>query len=226
MTAKPSAHAMLRAAELRRKTEGRRRPPPSSPSSLKPHGGHVLNHLLIYRLALINLMGFVLLALALQRGWIAPVLDGDSTRLVYVMIALFGIFLVSLFIRALKVSHHLNATKRSGSQPRPINKVKFLEKMAHLDEIPEWLVTLGLLGTVIGISIALFGIDQDALGTPAGVKTVVTGLIAGMQVALYTTIVGGVLGLWASINRRILRTAAVLMLEDVNHLAETMGRAA
>ncbi|MHB1087050.1 MAG: MotA/TolQ/ExbB proton channel family protein [Minisyncoccota bacterium] len=177
----------------------------------------MLDNLLIQRLAIINLIGAVLLGFAWQRGLVMPVLDGDSTRLVYVMIALFLVFQVSLFIRAAKVSALLNMTKRKAPLP-VINGVKFLEKMAHLDEIPDWLVTLGLLGTVIGVSIALFGVDQNSLGSPEGVKAVVTGLIGGMQVALYTTIVGGVLGFWCSINRRILRTASVVMIEDVRDL--------
>lgn len=174
----------------------------------------MLNFLLLYRLIIVNLIGFVILGFAFSKGWVMPVLDGDSTRLVYVMIALFVVFQVSLFIRAGKISALLNKTKRKAPLPA-INGVKFLEKMAHLDEISDWLVTLGLLGTVIGMSIALFGVDQNSLGSPEGVKAVVTGLIGGMQVALYTTIVGGVLGFWCSINRRILRTAAVVMLEDV-----------
>lgn len=176
----------------------------------------MLRNLLLYRLLIVNLMGFVLLGLAFQRGWVMPVLDGDSTKLVYVMIALFCLFLVSLFVRASKITARLNTMKGGVTPGTTINETKFLEKMAHLDEIPEWLVTLGLLGTVIGVSMALFGVDQNSLSSPEGVKKVVTGLIGGMQVALYTTIVGGVLGLWASFNRRVIRTAAVVMLEDWN----------
>lgn len=175
----------------------------------------MLKSLLLYRLIIINAVGVVLLAFAWQRGLVSEVMTGDTTGLVYVMTGLFGLFLVSLFIRASKVSSILNRSKADGFAPRPENKTKFLAKQAHLDEIPGWLVTLGLLGTVIGMSMAIFGIDQSSLGSPEGVKKVASGLIAGMQVALYTTIVGSILGLWASINRRILRTATLLMLEDV-----------
>lgn len=174
----------------------------------------MLLNLLVYRLIIVNLIGAVALALAWQRGWITAVIDGDSTGIVYVMAGLFTLFMVSLFIRAGKVSKYLNILKRDGT-PRHVNKTKFLEKMAHLEDISEWLVTMGLLGTVIGISIALFGVDSGSLGSAEGVKKVVAGLISGMQVALYTTIAGSILGLWASINCRILRTAAVVMLEDI-----------
>lgn len=174
----------------------------------------MLKNLLVYRLLLVNLIGAVLLAVAWQRGLVTEVMTGDSTGLVYVMAALFGLFLVSLFIRAGKVSAILNQTKSPYFIPTRENKTKFLAKQAHLDEIPGWLVTLGLLGTVIGMSMAIFGIDQSSLGSPEGVKKVASGLIAGMQVALYTTIVGSILGLWASVNRRMLRTATLVMLED------------
>lgn len=175
----------------------------------------MLSNLLFYRLAIVNLSFGVALFFAFQRGWVMPVLEGDSTRLVYAMAALFLASLVSLFVRAAKVSRLLNYTKRAGVTPRAINKAKFFAKQAHLGDISGWLVTLGLLGTVIGVSIALFGVDESSLGSAEGTRRVVTGLIAGMQVALYTTIVGTVLGFWADVNRRILHTATVVMLEDI-----------
>lgn len=174
----------------------------------------MLNNLLLYRIIIVNLIGAGLMAYAAAQGWISTVIAGDSTGLVYAMIGLFVIFIVSLFIRAMKVSQGLNETKFGVRRPGSINGAKFMEKMAHLDDIPNWLVTLGLLGTVIGIMISLTGISQDSLLDADGVKSAITQLMAGMQVAFCTTIAGGVLGLWCDINRRILRTAAVLMLED------------
>jgi len=173
----------------------------------------MLSNLLVYRLLLINLMGIVLLAYAYIEGWVSVVIEGDSTGLVYAMAVLFVAFMVSLSVRAGRVSAQLNAVKR-GLKPKPINGAKFLEKMAHLDEIPGWLVVLGLLGTVIGIMISLSGIDQETLLGVDGVKTAVEQLMQGMRVAFCTTIAGSVLGLWCDINRRILKTATVLMLED------------
>lgn len=176
--------------------------------------GQMLTNLLLYRMTIVNLVWAGLIVLAWHKGWVTEVMSGDTTGLVYVMAGLFVVSIVSTFIRAGKVTSMLNRTKAPGYQPQPINRAKFLAKQAHLDDIPNWLVTLGLLGTVIGVSMSIFGIDHDALGSADGVKSISAGLIQGIQVALYTTIVGSVLALWASVNRRILRTATLLMLED------------
>lgn len=174
----------------------------------------MLTSLLVYRLIIFNIVGAVLLAFAWQRGLVSIVLDGDSTGIVYLIAGVFVVGMASLFIRAFKVSRMLDGIKRNHARPN-VNRVKFLEKMAHLDDVTNWLVTLGLLGTVIGVSIAMFGLDQASLQSAEGTKRVVTNLIGGMQVALYTTIVGGILGMWMDVNRRMLKTAAILMLEDL-----------
>lgn len=173
----------------------------------------LLSHLLFYRLLILNLIGVVAFVAAWQKGWVSAVLDGDSTGMVYGIAGLFIVGMVSLLIRAAKVTAGLNALKRL--ELRSTNSTKFLEKAAHLEDIPNWLTVLGLLGTVIGIMIALSGIDLNSLATPEGTKKALAVLMEGMRVAFCTTIAGGVLGLWFDFNRRILKTATVLMLEDM-----------
>lgn len=175
----------------------------------------MLNHLLLYRIIIVNAVGAVLLAYAWQKGWVTTLFDGDSTGLCYAMTGLFLIFLVSLSIRATKVSGLLNRSKKAGFTPRYVNKAKFMAKQTHLGAIPNWIALLGLIGTVVGIAMALLAVDPEAMASTDGMRTAIGGLIEGIQIALYTTIVGSVLGLWASINWQILRTATVSALEDV-----------
>src|SRR5690554_1620438 len=125
----------------------------------------MLKNLLLLRLTIINAIGFVLLAFAGQKGWIAEMIRGDSTGLVYVMAAVFLWSIVSLFIRAAKVSGYLNASKAPNFSPVFVSRVKFMAKQAHLGDVPGVLMTLGLIGTVIGVSMALFGIDQNSLAS-------------------------------------------------------------
>lgn len=172
----------------------------------------MLNFLLIYRITIINLIGAVCVAYAYSRGWVTIVLDGDSTGIVYLTVGLFLVGMTSLYIRAIKTSAGLNTLKKG--KPLSIGGTKFLEKMAHLDDIPNWLTLLGLLGTVIGIMISLSGVDLNGLATPEGTKKAIAVLMDGMRVAFCTTIVGSVLAFWFDINRRILKTASVLLVED------------
>lgn len=172
----------------------------------------MLSNLLIYRLLIINLIGFIGLGWAAWQGWVTYVITGDSSHLVFVMAAMFAVFLVSLFNRARKVSKALNLHRAGKSGG--INGTKFLEKNAHLDDFPTWITLIGLLGNVIGVAMALNAIHPSDLANAASTQEAMGRLMGGMHVAFTCTIAGCVLALWAEINRRVLKTATVLMVED------------
>ncbi len=74
----------------------------------------------------------------------------------------------------------------------------FLGRTAHLERLEVWLVTLGLIGNVVGFIIALQHIDTGSLGSAEGVQRVAASLLAGMGVAFCSTLVGAVAALWVS----------------------------
>jgi biopolymer transport protein ExbB/TolQ len=86
-------------------------------------------------------------------------------------------------------------------------------------------VFLGLLGTVIGFIMALSGVDAQAAGDVDAIGPMVTMLIDGMSVALYTTLVGAVLNIWLMINYRLLESGTVTLLTAVVDLGERHARA-
>lgn len=69
--------------------------------------------------------------------------------------------------------------------------------------ISEELLSVGLLGTVIGFILAFAGLDASALAGAEAAKKIVTQLIGGTSIALYTTLVGAVGYLWLSMQRHI-----------------------
>jgi hypothetical protein len=172
----------------------------------------MLKNLLLYRLAIFNLAGFAFAGWAWQLGYIEAIYAGDESRITLMITALFAVGLASAWVRAQKVSRLLNLSKENRALVVPGGKL--LEKAAHLDDVVNWLVTLGLLGTVIGFAMALSGVDAESLASPAGVQKVAGQLMAGMRIAINTTIVGAVFGLWLDVNRRMIRTATVSLAED------------
>lgn len=74
----------------------------------------------------------------------------------------------------------------------------FFGRTAHLARLEVWLVTLGLIGNVVGFIIALQHIDIGSLGTADGVQRVAASLLAGMGVAFCSTLVGAIAALWVS----------------------------
>lgn len=175
----------------------------------------MLDSLLIYRLLIVNLLGLVMVGYAFWRGWVERIVGGDETGIIWIVVAFFAYFMFSLAVRASKVSASLNALKRG--QDVNINPVKFLEKGAHLADLPGWIMLIGLIGNVVGI---VLSIDSANIGQGDAASSI-SSLLGSMDVAFGATIVSGVLGVWADINHRILKTATVLMIAD----AEEAGMA-
>lgn len=135
--------------------------------------------------AVLNLTGFGLVGAAGAAGWLELIWRADSSRLTAVITVLFlaglGICTVIAFKR--KPAREL------------LNTVPF---------VADSLVLLGLIGTVLGFIMALSGVDPAVATDAKAVQPMIVQLIGGMGVALYTTLVGGVLYLWLSINYRLM----------------------
>jgi len=199
-------------------------------------------YLLTLRFTLINTVALALLSAAWLQGWIKPILATDDTGLCQLI---FGVFLVGLAVSAAKVwrtSRELNACKDfnlhvdsraaryvaevagrdSGSRSTLAGmlRLKLSSRVAIVRHLAASLVLLGLIGTVIGFIISLGGVDPQKAGDVSAIAPMVTKLIDGMSVALYTTLVGGVLNIWLSINYNILATGTVNLISEITALGE------
>lgn len=170
----------------------------------------MLSNLLIMRLIIVNVCGAVALFYAFQRGYVSELFVTDTTNISYAIAALFVVGLLSTFNRAWKVSAAINEWKAiafidSDAPAARLRAAKMDIKNDHINDIAKWLAYLGLLGTIIGFKIALAGSAMDDVGA---IKN-------GIDVAIGTTIVGGILCLWTWINLRILDTATHSYQVDV-----------
>jgi hypothetical protein len=133
------------------------------------------------KLTILNTCWAALVVWASFMGYVTFVFEHDISRLSYVITAVFAAALLAAFAG----------------------------RTAHLHRTEVWLVTLGLIGNVIGFIIALQEIDTGSLGTADGVQRVAASLLAGMGVAFCSTLVGAVAALWTS------TVAWVLGVEEV-----------
>jgi biopolymer transport protein ExbB/TolQ len=171
----------------------------------------MLKHLLILRLSLVAVAGCVLAIGAHAKGLIVPIFVSDVSYLSYATAALFAAGLVSALVKGAKIGAAVDEYKTAAATAyhrratRARTALKMRDKIAHLDDIAGWLQLLGLLGTVIGFYVA---IDGMAAGDTAAVTS-------GLRTAIGTTIIGGFLSLWTSINYRIIDTTVATYIEDV-----------
>ncbi|MBZ9943416.1 MotA/TolQ/ExbB proton channel family protein [Mesorhizobium sp. BR1-1-13] len=124
------------------------------------------------RLFIANFAGACLVVWAWFLGYVGFVYSHDISRISYVITALFAASIAAIF----------------------------LGKTSHIERAEVWLVTLGLIGNVVGFIIALQHIDTGSLGSAEGVQKVAASLLAGMGVAFCSTLVGAVAALWISVN--------------------------
>jgi hypothetical protein len=183
------------------------------------------NYLLFYRWIAFNLVGCTILLVFFLQGIVTPVFVADTSHLTYVIAGLFIYGMVLCGYRVWKTSHEINAVKNGGKgklrdyrrlsrqtdreSVKEAFEIKLFARIAFVRYIASSLVTLGLLGTVIGFILVLTRIPTDAVGDSEQVGKLVSVLTSGMGVALYTTLVGAITNLWLNANYTMLRTGVV-----------------
>lgn len=223
-------------------------PPGAIPAKGLPKGDvERYRFLLLLRFGLVNLAGAALVAAAWLQGWLDPVIAADGLHLCALMVALFlfGLgrasekaWMLSLELNSLaarraddgtKVGAFLAAAARADSTGRAtlaaMLRLKLAQRIAGVRHIASALVLLGLVGTVVGFVLALGGVDPSTAGDPSAIAPMVSKLIDGMSVALYTTLVGSLLNIWLMLDYRLLEAGAVHLLTWLVELGERHGRA-
>jgi hypothetical protein len=200
------------------------------------------SYLLALRFAVINAIALALLGAAWLQGWLTTLVATDTTHLVA---AITGVFVVGLAMctrTALQLSGELNQVR--ARHPRPSSRVaaylasiagrdgqsrailastlklKLASRLGPVRHVANSLVILGLIGTVVGFIMALSGVDPQAAADVSSIGPMVSTLIDGMSVALYTTLVGAVLNVWLMLNYRVVEGGTVRLLTAIVELGE------
>lgn len=214
---------------------------PGAALEAKPH-----RHLLILRFALVNLCALALLAAAYHRGWLQLVVEADGTGL---CLTIFAVFIAGLAICGSKLigidrelaidwrgaavgasrgAQYLAEIEGRDGSSRAMSATALRSQIGDsitiVRTIANSLVLLGLIGTVLGFIIALSAVDPEQAGNVQAIEPMVTRLLQGMSVALYTTLVGAVLNLWLTINFRLLASGGVKLASELIGLGEARAQ--
>lgn len=203
---------------------------------------HLYQYLLIFRFILLNIIATGIAVAIYLQGWLDGALHGETFWLSLVIILVFAIGLVVCGQKVWRTSIELNQIRKE--QPAPQSRAdKYLVSIINhsaesrstsanllrlrmtnyislVQHLANTLVFLGLVGTVIGFIVALAGVDPQSSINVETVAPMITTLVQGMSIALYTTLIGSVLHIWLMINHRILATGTMHLFNTIVELGE------
>lgn len=211
--------------------------------AIDPSSGHwVHRHLLVLRFALFNIVATGLLAAVYLQGWLDGATQGYTAWLTLGIAAVFVFGLLVCALQIWRTNHELNAAGQDAppslsrvgryladvvgrpAESRAIRANLLRNRLGNqitiVHQTADSLVFLGLVGTVIGFIVALSGVDPQASAQLDEVASMVATLVAGMSIALYTTLVGAVLHVWLMVNHRLLATGTSNLFNAIVELGE------
>jgi hypothetical protein len=203
-------------------------------------------YLLLLQFILANAIALALVGAAAGQGWIGVILAADQGGLCRAIVGVFLVGAVWSGRRALELSRGLNELEQFASGPgapapayiaavagragdtRAILasslRLKLASRITPIRHLANSLVLLGLIGTVVGFIMALAGVNPETSADAASIGPMVSTLISGMSVALYTTLIGAVLNIWLMVNFQILVTGTVNLMTGIVELGEIHAR--
>ena len=185
------------------------------------------DYLLFYRFLGINLVGCIGLWIAYLNNWITMVINADVSQIVFIIFVVFVVGTLICGYKVFVISRETNKV-RNGQLGKYKDYILNLEHNQHLAEalklkvvgkvlfvrlLASILVSLGLIGTVVGFIMVLGALPDVTSADQAAQMVSVLG--KGMGVALYTTLVGSIFNIWARFNYQILATGSTNLVSEV-----------
>ncbi len=194
-------------------------------------------NLLLLRFATLNILALSLVIVGAMEGWINQIIETDVTRISILIGIMFIIGWAICAYRIYQCAEEMRQLSASNLDSSEIYQ-KYFEMMKNTSAdakmtvseclrsrlysrisivrlIANNLVIFGLIGTVIGFVIALSGVDAKKVADTASIGPMITTLIQGMSVALYTTLVGAILHVWLIVCYQILAVGTVSLVNAI-----------
>ena len=173
---------------------------------------------------IINFVIVVLLGLGVAQGLILPLFLNDVTYITSIITFATGVTIFISIVKAFQLTKlSLNSSKMAkrlwhdwathtagqvASEKEAIGN-RLMQSIEIIRFSGRMMVTLGLIGTVIGMIIMFAGMGTVDFTSIETVKTLIPTMLSGLSVALSTTLVGAVANIWLTMNHYILKQNCV-----------------
>lgn len=161
----------------------------------------------------LNLLSIALIGLAWLNGLVQLVVESDSTHIVMIIAGLTIVATIMSGIRALDISRRTVQSK--AMSVASVNHKFYYRKLSFIRLLGTTAVLLGLIGTVLGFIITLSGVTPDTIGNVDQIGKLVSVLMNGMGVALYTTLIGAMANVLITFDLHILKHGTAEMIDEM-----------
>ena len=204
------------------------------------------NHMIGFQFILLNIVFFAIAFVCYLQGLLNPIIESDKGT--YASTGIFLIFVAGLILCAykfLKMGSQIREIVKSNVVPESpacnyLLKIhgQNAEKRSVFASTLQYEITecidlvrtfinalplLGLLGTIIGLSISISNLRFGSGTEVVDIQRMLSIVARGAGIAFYTTLVGLVTALWLSLNDRLLRKRTANLYNAVIEIGENSG---
>jgi hypothetical protein len=175
-----------------------------------------------------NGLFLALLAVSTVLGYTQVIFKSDRSMISFVIAVVFAVGWVYSLIRALWINR---AQKQIGELRKDYAEMvmhqvcpgdarealagKLAARLSTLDYIPIVLVSLGLVGTVLGFIIGMGEVKPEMIGNIAQAGQSLTLMMKGLSIGFVTTLVGVSGGIWIQFQKHMLSNEVAKLYERI-----------
>lgn len=171
-----------------------------------------LSYQTLLETSIINCVGVALLVFFWINSWLVHAIFSDTTYIVFLILILTLIAVILSSYKSIEIDRELNdeylIRSKIGSYHKKIDsdllKVFFEERLSILTFFSTTVIMLGLIGTVVGFIVGLYGLDPSMMRDIDTMVSSIGQILLGMSIAFYTTLAGAIAHLWIESNLLIL----------------------
>lgn len=188
-------------------------------------------YLLVSKWILLNSLVVWFFAYLFYQGLAYQVFEGDITGIVYVITIIAILSVLYTGYLALKLSKEFLLLSKGWTSDliTRLDKGSIYEKTKNpeylvaeivsrtmvIDYAGKTMVTLGLIGTLVGFIYVFMSINLSEFGNYEAIGKIIGEVLIGMGIAIYTTLVGSIGFVWVDINSLIIKNAVVKLSSGI-----------
>src|ERR1044071_858205 len=164
----------------------------------------------LYRFAAINILAVMILGATFHQGWVTQIYNADVTHITTVIGVVFLLGLLFSIVKAVQINRLWNQLELDAISTQPwicrpeAVGLRISSSIQIIHHIAASLLLLGIIGTLVGIILALKSTEAFSTSSQANLVVAIVMLFQGVYVKFFCSLVGIVGHMWLMNNYSML----------------------